>query len=90
MMNERIEFEIELNWIGLNCRYYPKRKRLMRYFESVVVTTGMLIVALIFMICSLNLQVGGDNKEKKKPPPMYRTASRLHRTSPASYIEVYV
>lgn len=38
-------------------RYYPTRKRLMRYFESVVVTTGMLIVALVFMICSLNLQV---------------------------------
>ncbi|CAM9119005.1 unnamed protein product, partial [Hapterophycus canaliculatus] len=37
-------------------RYYPTRKRLMRYFESVVVTTGMLIVALVFMICSLNLQ----------------------------------
>lgn len=37
-------------------RYYPTRKRLLRYCESVVVTTGMLVVALVFMICSLNLQ----------------------------------
>ncbi|CBJ25617.1 conserved unknown protein [Ectocarpus siliculosus] len=37
-------------------RYYPTHKRLMRYCESVVVTTAMLLVALVFMICSLNLQ----------------------------------
>lgn len=39
------------------CRYYPTRKRLLRYWESVMVTGAMLAVALLFMICSLNLQV---------------------------------
>ena len=38
-------------------RYYPTRKRLVRYCESVLVTGAMLAVALLFMICSLNLQV---------------------------------
>ncbi|CAM9401930.1 unnamed protein product, partial [Laminaria digitata] len=37
-------------------RYYPTRKRLLRYCESVLVTGAMLAVALLFMICSLNLQ----------------------------------
>lgn len=38
-------------------RYYPTSKRLIRYCESAVVTGAMLIVALVFMIFSLNLQV---------------------------------
>ncbi|CAN0380365.1 unnamed protein product [Ascophyllum nodosum] len=41
---------------GQKERYYPTRCRLMRYCESFVVTSAMLAVALVFMICSLNLQ----------------------------------
>lgn len=48
----------------LQRRYYPTHKRLMRYCESVVVTTVMLLVALVFMICSLNLQVREDEKHE--------------------------
>lgn len=65
----------------MDCRYYPTRKRLMRYFESVLVTTGMLIVALIFMICSLNLQVENDEKNVSR----VSTATRPHRISPVFF-----